>query len=105
MSLKVVILFVLCYVIVHPTFAGDAVAIGDLNGDGHVDLAVATFQRDGVSVLLGRGNGSFQHALGYRAHRYPVSVAIGDLNGDGRPDLVVANDESHDVSVLLGRRP
>ncbi|HWX97297.1 MAG TPA: VCBS repeat-containing protein [Solirubrobacteraceae bacterium] len=85
--------------------AGDSVAIGDLNGDRHPDLAVGSFQHDGVSVLLGRGKGRFRHALKYRAHGYPASVAIGDLNGDGRPDLVVANVASHDVSVLLARRP
>ena len=67
--------------------------------------AVSTFEPNGVSVLLGRGNGRFQRFLNYPAHRYPSGVAIGDLNSDGRPDIAVANFGSRDVSVLLGRGP
>ena len=57
--------------------AGDeprSVAIGDLNGDGNPDLAVANVGSDNVSVLLGNGDGSFQSAVNYGA-------------GDG-PDLL-----------------
>jgi hypothetical protein len=85
-----------------------SVAIGDLNGDGHPDLAVANPTINKVSVLLGNGDGSFQSAMSYGVSRYPHSVAIGDLNGDGYLDLAVAggnhppDDFSDNVSVLLG---
>ena len=85
--------------------AGDwphSVAIGDLNGDGDPDLAVANRGSDNVSVLLGNGDGTFQSAVNYGAGDGPSSVAIGDLNGDGDPDLAVANWLSDNVSVLLG---
>src|SRR5437667_249170 len=75
-------------------------AIGDLNGDGRPDLAVADYNSNNVSVLLGNGNGTFQAAVNYPAGTYPSSVAIGDLNGDGKPDLVVANEVTNNVSVL-----
>src|SRR5262249_9368713 len=42
-----------------------------------------------VSVLFGRGDGSFQTAVNYRAGTTPVSIGVGDFNGDGRCDLVV----------------
>jgi len=76
--------------------------IGDLNADGKPDLAT-----DGVSVLLGNGDGSFGAVTDYAAGNGPRSVAIGDLNGDGKPDLAVANygtSAAHGstVSVLLG---
>jgi hypothetical protein len=44
-----------------------SVAVGDLNGDGKRDLAVAT-GRSSVSLLLGKGDGSFQPAVNYSAN-------------------------------------
>ncbi len=79
-----------------------SVAIGDLNGDGKPDLAVANASSNTVSVLLGNGNGTFGAKTDYGTGSYPYSVAIGDLSGDGKPDLAVANNYSNTVSVLLG---
>ncbi len=80
-------------------------AVGDFNGDGLVDLAVADYGDDfgngqGMSVLLGQGDGTFQPAIHYAAGSGPKSVAVGDFNGDGLLDLAVANGGS--VSVFLG---
>jgi hypothetical protein len=77
------------------------VAVGDFNGDGVPDLAVADVSGAGVSVLLGQGDGTFRPKLGYGVGSSPVSVAVGDFNGDGFPDLVTANSGSNNVSVLL----
>jgi FG-GAP-like repeat len=78
-----------------------SVAVGDLNGDGHPDLAVANSTDNDVSVLLGDGSGSFSVPANFSTHTLPYSVAIGDVNGDAHPDLAVANSSSNDVSVLL----
>ena len=65
-----------------------SVAAADLNGDGKLDVVVAS---GGVSVLLGNGDGTFQTAVAYGSGgSFPNSVAIGDLNGDGKPDVAVA---------------
>ncbi|MGH8865117.1 MAG: FG-GAP repeat domain-containing protein, partial [Burkholderiales bacterium] len=88
-----------------PVAAGDnpeSVAIGDVNRDGRPDLVVANLGSANVSVLLGKGDGSFQPAVNLAAGDFPVSVALGDVNRDGRPDLAVANANSDNVSVLLG---
>src|ERR1022692_3750501 len=79
-----------------------SVAVGDFNGDGKLDLAVANGV--GVSVLLGNGDGAFQPAVTYAAGTYTESIAVGDFNGDGKLDLVVTNNLSSGgtVSVLLG---
>jgi hypothetical protein len=78
-----------------------SVAVGDFNGDGKLDLAVANNGSNNVSILLGNGDGTFQAAVDYGAGTEPWSVAVGDFNGDGKLDLVVAN-EGGNVSILLG---
>ncbi len=78
-------------------FLANSVALGDLNGDGKLDVAVTNQGKDGgnigsVSVLMGNGDGTFQPAVNYSTVGWnAVWVAIGDLSGNGIPDLVVAN--------------
>jgi FG-GAP-like repeat/FG-GAP repeat len=69
----------------------EAVAVGDFNGDGHLDLVVANSGSNSTSILLGNGDGTFQVAQNYDAGYNPVSVAVGDFNGDGYLDLAVSN--------------
>ena len=80
-----------------------SIAVGDLNGDGKPDLAVADSSNSGsVWVLLGTGVGAFSSATDFAAGANPYSAVIGDLNGDGIPDLAVANRSNHNVSIFLG---
>ncbi len=79
-----------------------SVAIGDLDGDGVPELAVANYLSNNVSVLMGNGDGSFATDATFAAGNRPVSIAIGDVDGDGIHDLAVANEDSDDVSVLMG---
>ncbi len=80
-----------------------SVAVGDFNGDGNPDLAVANELARTVSVLLGSAGGSFtRQTPDLAVGDFPVSVAVGDFNGDQDPDLAVANGFSGTVSVLLG---
>jgi hypothetical protein len=75
-----------------------AIVIEDVNGDGRPDLIVTTNPEignpnsDGVSVLLGNGDGTFQAPVSYGSGGYDaLALAIADVNGDGRPDLIVGN--------------
>src|SRR5215813_9935645 len=83
-----------------------SVAVGDFNGDGKLDLAVANwgdfFDGSTVSILLGTGTGSFGTKTDFDTGDAPNSVAVGDFNGDGTLDLAVANSYSNTVSILLG---
>ena len=78
-----------------------SVAVGDFNGDGKPDLAVANNSDDTVSVLLNVGAGTFAGQVAYPVGSGPLSVAVGDFNGDGRPDLATANWDDFNASVLL----
>jgi hypothetical protein len=79
---------------------------GDWNIDGKLDLATAN--RDGsVSVLFGRGDGSFASSITYPSslerNLWPwsqASIAAGDLDGNGTLDLVL--DQPLGVTVFLG---
>ncbi len=86
-----------------------SVAAGDFNGDGKLDLAVANVNDTTVSILLGKGNGTFQTQSPYQAGYAPIAVAVGDLNGDGKLDLAVVNNGNASnghpgsVTILLGK--
>ncbi len=81
-------------------------AVADLNGDGKLDLAVASGAGKSVYVLLGNGDGTFAIPVAYAIPGYSVSIAIGDFNGDGRLDLAVNGNNdigSTSTSILIGK--
>src|SRR5256885_1291193 len=80
------------------------VAVGDVNGDGKLDLISASVGKVMVAVMLGNGDGTFEPARMYPFVGDPVSIVVRDLNGDGKADLALANNDAPDakVSVLLG---
>ncbi len=86
-----------------------AVVVGDFNGDGRPDLAVANFDDGTVSVLLnttpaGASAPSFAAQTTFAVGTNPDALTVGDFNGDGKPDLAVANDAAAGtVSVLLNK--
>jgi hypothetical protein len=82
-----------------------SVAVGDFNGDGKLDLAVANANDNTVSILLGDGTGHFTTASSPATGAGPSSVAVGDFNGDGKLDLAAANVAGSTVSVLLQAVP
>lgn len=79
-----------------------AVAAADFDGDGNQDLAVANHGDNTVSILLGRGDGTFSIGTPQTAGNQPVAIVSADFNGDGHPDLAVVNQEDNTVSIFLG---
>ena len=80
-----------------------AIAVGDFNGDGKLDLAVANQGDNTVSILLGKGDGTFQTHVDFATGAKPTAIAARDFNGDAKLDLAVVNQDGNSVSILLGK--
>src|SRR5215467_2308857 len=80
-----------------------AVAVGDFNNDGKLDLAVVNENDNSVSVLLGNGDGTFnlQSTRTNTSGLNPVALVVIDLDGDGNADLAVVN-QTNQMSSACG---
>ncbi len=79
-------------------------AVGDLDSDGKLDLAVTNRSSNSVSLFrntsTGVGSINFAGRYDVAAASGPWFVAIGDLNGDAKPDLAVANQSAASASII-----
>ncbi len=78
-----------------------AIAKADFDGDGKLDVVVANSTAGTISVLLGKGNGTFNAPVPVTVGTNPVALLVADFNGDGKPDIAVVNQGSASVSILL----
>lgn len=78
-----------------------AVATGDLNHDGWIDVVVTDPANADVVVLLGSATG-WGTPTDYACGSDPQALAIADLDRDGDLDVVVARTSADQVAVLLG---
>ena len=78
-------------------FIPTALAAGDFDGDGNLDLAVVIsnpnlqFNPGFVTILMGSASGAFTGQANYGVGIAPASIAVGDFNGDGKLDLAVGS--------------
>lgn len=77
-----------------------SLTVADFNFDGIPDVATANFLTSSVSVLVGRGDGTFSVVSAGVIGGSSYGIAAGDFDGDGKPDLAVANATSDNLAVL-----
>jgi hypothetical protein len=76
--------------------------VGDLNGDGTLELAVVNSNSSTITILQSTGLGTFAFGVNdYDTAQNPLAAVAGDFNGDGSLDLAVAAPGSNMVSILL----
>ncbi len=80
--------------------------VGDLNGDGKLDIAVNNSGSGTVSVFRNTAtpgtisSGSLATRVDLTVGTAPVGANIADLDGDGKPEILVANSGSAKLSVF-----
>ena len=76
----------------------NGIAIGDFNGDGRLDVAVAigafNAANGRVAVLRGNGDGTLQLPVYHNVAIPANSIAVGDFNNDNKPDIAVIGNNS-----------
>jgi hypothetical protein len=78
------------------------VQLGDLDGDGKLDMVVTNLYDDVISVFRNistSGNVAFEARVNYATYDYPRDVTISDLDGDGKNDLVVVHQSEMEFSL------
>lgn len=89
-----------------PQDQGRSFTLGDVNGDGHIDVIgvfqEGTLSRGKVTVFYGTGDGQFERTESVSVGVTPYAVSLADLNNDKRPDLLIGStDRSTSVHHAL----
>jgi hypothetical protein len=81
-----------------------AVTVADFNNDGIQDLAILNQVTTNVTILQGKGDGTFSEFTGspLTVGKFPVAIASGTLSGSTGPGLAIVNQQDNSLSVFLG---
>jgi hypothetical protein len=83
------------------------ITLADFNGDGILDMAVTSpgdyADQGAVSILIGKGDGTFEDPVTYGSGNYLRGAVIGDFNGDGKLDFALPGYDDKNFVVFLGK--
>lgn len=79
------------------------VAVGDLNNDERLDIAVANFDANNIVIFHGYGNGSFANFIELSTERSrPKAIYLVDLNDDRVLDIATVNYGTDSIGIFYG---
>jgi type II secretory pathway component GspD/PulD (secretin) len=81
-----------------------AMTVADFDGDGNPDLAIVNQTTQNVTILQGKGDGTFAPFPNspLTVGKFPVAITSGTLNGSNGPALAIVNQQDNTLSVYLG---
>lgn len=78
------------------------ISMGDINGDGSLDMVAGNWATGGANVFIGNGDGSFKSYVSYALGGETFGTALSDLDGDGDLDLVTSVIDVPGIYVAMG---
>ena len=79
------------------------VQVGHFNNDSQLDIVVANFGSNSISIFYGFGNGSFIESIQFSTNSSrPIAIMTADFDNDSLLDIVTANYGTHSVSIRYG---
>lgn len=79
-----------------------AMVAAELNGDAKLDVVLVSPDGGGITVLLGKGDGTFAAGVAYPTGKQPWRLVAADFNGDHIVDIAATNQGDNTVSILIG---
>ncbi len=77
-------------------------AMGDVNGDGFLDIVISDFTGYSISFQLGNGDGTFRAGMSVSSSQNGGGISLSDLNGDGNLDIISSAGNGYEIHLGNG---
>lgn len=81
----------------------DDVTVGDFDGNGATDLAIANAYWGEIFIMFNEGAGNFSAGYSEIYADTPSSIVAGDFNGDGLTDIATASQTTSRLALFINR--
>lgn len=76
--------------------------VGDINGDGILDIVVSDYNSYSISIQLGNGDGTFRAGASFSSDQIGGQISLSDLNGDGSLDIISSVGNGYEIHIGNG---